>query len=32
MIKAGIQDGNILIFDQSVEPIHEKLIIASIHR
>ena len=31
MIKAGIQDGDILIVDRSVEPIHEKIVIASIN-
>ena len=31
MVKAGIQDGDILVVDRSVEPIHEKIVIASIN-
>lgn len=31
MIKAGIQEGDILIVDRSVEPIHNKIVIASLN-
>ena len=31
MIKAGIQHGDILIVDRSIEPIHNKIVIASLN-
>ena len=31
MVKAGIQDGDLLIVDRSIEPVHRKIIIASLN-
>ena len=31
MIKAGIQDGDLLIVDRSIEPVHGKIVIASLN-
>jgi DNA polymerase V len=31
MIKAGIQDGDMLVVDRSLEPVHGKIVIASLN-